>query len=68
LVDTIVGLRTLRAKNNIKPHIQLKAYIENFDKNLKKYEDLIKRIVNLTEISSKFDSAAVTDVVGKIKI
>jgi len=68
LVDTIVGLRTLRATNNIKPHLEVKAYIENFKEKLWKYEDLIKRIVNLSEISEEFEQDVVTDVVGNTKI
>ncbi len=67
LVDTIVWLRTLRSKHNIKPHLELVGYIENFEDNLGKYKDLIKRIVNLSDIVSSWEWM-VTDVVGTIKI
>ena len=67
LVDIIVWLRTLRSKHNIKPHLKLSAYIENFEK-LQKYEDIIKTIVNLEKIVSELESDMVTDVVWSYRI
>jgi len=68
LVETIVWLRTLRSKNNIKPHLKIEAYIENYESKLIKYDDLIKRIVNLSEIHSKHNNDFVMDVAWNIQI
>ena len=67
LVDVIVALRTLRSKHNIKPHIITQWYIENFDR-LKKYEDLIKRIVNLDKILANEENDFIYDVIWIIKV
>jgi len=69
LVDTIIWLRTLRSKNNIKPHMEIEIFIDKF-KNTKiaKFEDIIKRIVNATKIIETENDNIVTDIVGNLKI
>lgn len=68
LVDVIITLRTLRSKNNIKPHVKTDIFIENFEKSiLKPYEDIIKRIVWSKNIIEK-EQEAITDVVNSFKV
>ena len=69
LVDIIIWLRTLRSKNNIKPHQEIDVLIENF-KNTKinKYEDILKKIVVVWNILEKDDGNTITDIVHDQKI
>jgi len=68
LVDVIVTLRTLRAKNNIKPHVKIDIFIENFTNSiLKDYKDIIKKIVWAENII-QIEENVVIDVVNTFKV
>ena len=69
LVDSIIALRTLRSKNNIKPHLEIDIYISNFSKsNLLKYKDIIKRIVNAKNILEDDNDEIISDIVWDLKL
>jgi valyl-tRNA synthetase len=70
LVDIIIWLRTIRSINNVKPHLATDVYIENFENSkIKKYEDIIKRIVNInTFLENDKKNNIIVEVIWNIKI
>ena len=69
LVDIIIWLRTLRSKNNIKPHQEIDVLIESFKvTKINKYKDILKKIVVIWNILEKDNWDFITSIIWDQKI